>query len=960
MMKKVKFIHKSFSICIIVMISLICAAMFSSSAFAEGCKPTTCPKTCSASSSTNCGKTLDANCITKQNKGIEGGSCFNNVPVTGTDSVSSKCSGESGESGTNFPVSNASSDDTVYAKAAADGKVVYAGITEDGGRTVIIEHTKGCSTEDKGDSEKYHSIYRHLFSVNVSYGQNVSLNDIIGVVGGSTATEGGSLCDNKSQAGKEGYQNTGCGSAKADDIHLNFEVFNGPASGSASSATSSSAMDTNCAEMQNFCGGCSGNLDNCLSEQPIRYHETSSESLNVAYKDTVSKTSAKASCKEGLEFTSETCTFCGLFKDIYNAASSIAKKANDGLAGPTKRLVGIGFMIWLAIFVLRNITSFGGAKISEIFKGVLFQGFRVAAISIILGSALYQVMDLTINPILQTGLSFSRSLNTTNTCDADAEYLQGIIGYDSSKGYKPTDEGALSKQVGIAFVCSIKKLEDGVAKMMSYGDYSICLSFKDFPTLGFVPHAGFLTTGAFLYIVGAALLICFPWFLIDCLLQLCITVALLPCAIGAFAFKITSKYLKVLWSFFMNSMFNFVFVSIVIFIITANFKTWLGYDFDANDVDPNLFINATGNGLAWWGTSAFRILGVCFFCFIFLSEAKQMSERFASSSSGGGKGIGVMAGGLAASASFSAIKGGVGSLATWAGVGIQSAEGQAEDMSDQAKGIMSDLYSDKNDFDSKSASPSTPTVTPRDYVKNAATDDTLTAPVGTNAYVDEAAAAAGVGASVSSQAATQPEPRGIKATQTTNSSGGTTSIYQDADGTRIAVSRDSFGEIKSIESQSENGQNYSVSREEFNEDRLEDIAKKLEDSPQDLKDISNSVKNENQAFEKWESEGKPQLKAEQGSLIRKVKEQGNDSTETLIDSSGDRMVITRDKASGQIKNITMTDADNSSGSMYTHVRPRGENRADESALMEAFVIKLKNSPDDMDTIRREMKERFNR
>jgi hypothetical protein len=34
---------------------------------------------------------------------------------------------------------------------------------------------------------------------------------------------------------------------------------------------------------------------------------------------------------------------------------------------------------------------------------------------LILGGAIYQVMDLTINPILQTGLSFTRSLSATSS-----------------------------------------------------------------------------------------------------------------------------------------------------------------------------------------------------------------------------------------------------------------------------------------------------------------------------------------------------------------------------------------------------------------------------------------------------------------------------------------------------------------------------------------------------------------
>lgn len=629
-MKTVKRIYNKFLPKVLMPIIIIIGCLVCLPAFADGCKPTKCPTTCSASSSSTCGKTLDAGCMIKQNEKTEGGSCFNNVPVSAADSVSSQCSSSNGERGTNFAVTNTSSSDATIVKAAAKGKVIKVEKSDSGDITVVIEHTKGCEDSGHGDTGKYHTVYNHLQSVSVSEGSTVDLNTKIGVVANSAS-------------------NTG-------DSHLNFMVMDGPASGSSSNASSSADLNSNCADIQNMCGSCSSDVSVCISETPESYREISASGQTVSISDATNKDNGnKAACTIKMDFDPESCWFCGLFKDIFNAASSIAKIANDGLAGPTKNIVGIGFFIWLAIFILRQIASFGAVKITDMLKGILFQGFRVTVVMLILGGALYQVMDLTINPILQTGLSFSRSFSESSTCPADAEYLKNIVGYDANKGIQASSTGGLSIQLGTAFVCSIKKLEDNVSGMLEYGNHSICLSFKDFKALGLIPHAGFLTTGAFLYIVGAVLMLMFPWFLIDCMLQLCIVVALLPCAIGAFAFKITSKYLKTLWDYFMNSMFNFVFIAIIIFIITSNFKSWLGFDFKTDSIDPNIFINATGNGLAWWGTTAFRILGICFFCFVFLDEAKSMAEKFAQAPTlGGGKGIGTMFGGLAASTGFMA------------------------------------------------------------------------------------------------------------------------------------------------------------------------------------------------------------------------------------------------------------------------------------------------------------------
>ena len=143
-------------------ISLLCAStvcLFSAVASADSCKPTTCPTTCSASANSNCNKKFDAGCMIAKNKQVEGGSCFNNVPISSADYSSDQCSSadKNSELGTNFPITPSSPSDIVAVKSAAKGKVIYAGVTVDGGRTVIIEHTKACDDTGHGDTGKsYH------------------------------------------------------------------------------------------------------------------------------------------------------------------------------------------------------------------------------------------------------------------------------------------------------------------------------------------------------------------------------------------------------------------------------------------------------------------------------------------------------------------------------------------------------------------------------------------------------------------------------------------------------------------------------------------------------------------------------------------------------------------------------------------------------------------------------------
>lgn len=96
---------------------------------------------------------------------------------------------------------------------------------------------------------------------------------------------------------------------------------------------------------------------------------------------------------------------------------------------------------------------------------------------------------------------------------------------------------------------------------------SLCMSNHG-TGLALFPHLGYLIVGLVLWIAAILLLIIYPFLLIDSVLQLTVATALLPAAIGAYAFKSTQKYVGKVWDTFLNCMFNFIFLSLIIFILT--------------------------------------------------------------------------------------------------------------------------------------------------------------------------------------------------------------------------------------------------------------------------------------------------------------------------------------------------------------------------------------------------------
>lgn len=629
---------------------------------------------------------INAKCV--HNESASG--CFNSTPVSKMGSYNMPgWRGKRNHMGSDL---GAGGSTDVVAYAATSGKVLYSGLAGGSGRILVLEHDKKCSGTTAGGKSTYCTIYRHLYKVYVKHGAKVDKNQKIGNVGGSNYNRKTKvLCDHPAQQKSCDHK---CGDGNCYyDIHLHFEVTDQcPAQGE--DGIAKFIFKPACSDIQALCGGCSNNVDKCdknLSGFTTPDRAQGNES-NYA-PEGGENGEAESNCNLEQYLNKESCTSCGIFKIIFNSASAIAATAMKKLAGPSKNLVLIGFSIWLAIYILKQIASAQAAKPGDMLKGIILQGTRVAVVVFILQGAFYEVLNLTLNPVMQTGLSFSQLVNTTSSkkvdhCPKSADFMQGIMGYDD--GLSNTSVGGLPHSLGSSIICSIKTLEDNVGTLAALGNYSSCIAFHDKALWdGILPHLGYLTTGWFLWLVGIILLLAMPWCLIDCILQLCIAAAMMPCAIAAYAFKPTAKYISTVWNFFMNAMFNLVFMSIVIFIINFMFLDWIGIkDGDLSDFDPARFVTAGGRGLAWWGLGAFKVLAACFLFWCFFGEAAKMANNFAN---GSGLNIGRPVGSIPAQMAKAGAKGAghmLGKAAKATGEAANSLAGNwARSKVNQAKGM---------------------------------------------------------------------------------------------------------------------------------------------------------------------------------------------------------------------------------------------------------------------------------
>ena len=589
---------------------------------------------------------VDPNCIMNQN--AKSSSCLDTMPVASINRVAeTNCYRANGAGGNPKPRNHEGTDYAATAgttvTAAADGKVVWAKWLGGGGRTIMIEHEKQCQCTagnggGSGCDSKYISVYMHLKAFLVT-GGTVKKGQPIGLVGGSNySSRTGESCD---------YPNKN-GACKPYGPHLHFEIHSGDWS-KGYAALKTSIINPLCDDIQTFCGGCSYDVNQCQNKKgsneweklgdEAKAEKSAATGKGQMQPDPSSDTGYTGGASSGYAAVTgcgleqflpkgDECWFCPLFTAIFNTSSKIALKSYMALADGIANLVLVCFALWTAIFVLKHVTAVEVKNPSKMIQEYLLQAFKVLLVVLILKGSYFQVMHYSLEPVFNTGMQFSQTITGTgNNCAS--EISSKIVGYDSE--FTGNSAGGLPASMGKNIVCNIKSMQDGVSKIMAFGRQAMCVAWKPKAVIKYIiPSFPYLITGIVLYIGGLILLLAFPWCLVDAVLQMAIAAALAPAAIGAWAFKLTSKYLGKIWNFFMNAMFNFVFLSIILYIIMTVVEQFMrrvenyasdntGWDFLVNPI----------NGLAYWGVTGMQLVVVCLLGWVFLDQAKLFADKFA-------------------------------------------------------------------------------------------------------------------------------------------------------------------------------------------------------------------------------------------------------------------------------------------------------------------------------------------
>lgn len=330
------------------------------------------------------------------------------------------------------------------------------------------------------------------------------------------------------------------------------------------------------------------------------------------------------------------CLFCPLFQVVFNTASKIAKLSFNKLSTPVMTVVLVAWAIWIAMQILTFVSSLETKDAPTLIKTLLNKTFVVLIVVVILKADSSTFFSLAMEPIFNTGFKLAQMAVTDGTCPST---------------YNILPDGGLPASMGTSILCTIEAIQGRLMATMSLGAAAICIAFYVKATLFIFPSLPYLITGLLIWCGAGIVIIIFPFLMLDAVFQLTVACALLPAAIGCYPFKSTQQYVGHVWNSFMNAMYNFVFLSIIILILTKAIEVTVTGSGVESLTDEN-FQEAIVTTLAWGGVAVIKIIFVLLLAWAILDEAADFAGKFASAltsgSARGGDNIGRKIGGMAA------------------------------------------------------------------------------------------------------------------------------------------------------------------------------------------------------------------------------------------------------------------------------------------------------------------------
>lgn len=111
-----------------------------------------------------------------------------------------------------------------------------------------------------------------------------------------------------------------------------------------------------------------------------------------------------------LSMYTSTCYSCEIVETLASAFVRAAGKAYDVSRQAGNAILVVGLLIWVAVFVLKNITSFSTVEPRQMIQALMIQFFKVFIAFTILNSGIQTILHYTLEPIMLAATDFGDAI----------------------------------------------------------------------------------------------------------------------------------------------------------------------------------------------------------------------------------------------------------------------------------------------------------------------------------------------------------------------------------------------------------------------------------------------------------------------------------------------------------------------------------------------------------------------
>ena len=320
----------------------------------------------------------------------------------------------------------------------------------------------------------------------------------------------------------------------------------------------------------------------------------------------------------------------------------MATKSFQALAPSFRNLIIVVLALFIAYKTLLAVSALTKQELGKYLGELAVQAFKVLIVVLLLHNSDY-VYHYIIDPLMEAGLQFGLTIIDSNVlADLNAEAKASV-------GSMPN--GVISTNLLAQVLGTIKMFSKSAGELPAIGGALICVSTHSAATSlgGALPDVSMLIEGILCWAFGWAIAIACCFYLLDSVVRFGIFCALLPFLIACWPFKITFQYTKTGWNIFINVLFNFVMMGLVLSLSSELIGQALT---GGSGGKEEILAAMNGNEVSTLkelmdldGPKFLVLVACCIFALKIIQRVNELANKV--SDTQGGKGIGNEIGGLA-------------------------------------------------------------------------------------------------------------------------------------------------------------------------------------------------------------------------------------------------------------------------------------------------------------------------